>query len=183
MRLVADVRLRDKPAPIEPSFASSSSGDSSIASSAARAGATGARRIDGPYSLFESVTKYGLQLALVLPALEACDELSLVAEIRWGKQREPLASRITQKPARVARRAPNRGASRRDSATTWPPSSPRSRGASTHRVARASESDAILDLPGIGVCIPDLVFERAGKKRRVYFEALGFWSRDAVWKR
>ena len=26
--------------------------------------------IDGPYSLFESVTKYGLQLAMVLPALE-----------------------------------------------------------------------------------------------------------------
>ena len=29
--------------------------------------------IDGPFSLFESVTKYGLQLALVLPALEGCD--------------------------------------------------------------------------------------------------------------
>ena len=38
-----------------------------------------------------------------------------------------------------------------------------------------------LDLPGIGVCIPDLVFEKG--KRRVYLEVLGYWSRDAVWRR
>ncbi len=42
--------------------------------------------IDGPYSLFESVTKYGLELALLLPALEACDSVQLVADLRWGKK-------------------------------------------------------------------------------------------------
>jgi predicted nuclease of restriction endonuclease-like RecB superfamily len=35
--------------------------------------------IDGPFSLFESVTKYGLQLALVLPILDGCDSWRLEA--------------------------------------------------------------------------------------------------------
>ncbi len=132
--------------------------------------------IDGPYSLFESVTKYGLQLALVLPALEACDALSLRAEIRWGKQREALSfhhrstrSNRTEQGASAPRLREDIAAladAFRNLAGPW----------------SVSESDVVLDLPGIGVCIPDLVFERR-KKPRVYFEALGFWNRDAVWKR
>jgi predicted nuclease of restriction endonuclease-like RecB superfamily len=47
--------------------------------------------IDGPYSLFESVTKYGLELALLLPALEACEQVQLAADLRWGKKREKLS--------------------------------------------------------------------------------------------
>src|SRR5450755_2105726 len=47
--------------------------------------------IDGPYSLFESVTKYGLELALLLPALESCDSVKLSADLRWGKKREKLS--------------------------------------------------------------------------------------------
>ena len=35
----------------------------------------------------EASPKYGLELALVLPALEACDELELVAEVRWSDER------------------------------------------------------------------------------------------------
>ena len=38
-----------------------------------------------------------------------------------------------------------------------------------------------LNLPGVGVCIPDLVFSKGGLS--VLFEVMGFWSRDAVWKR
>src|SRR5690606_6849837 len=36
--------------------------------------------IDGPFSMFESVTKYGLQLALIFPELRRCDELRLSAK-------------------------------------------------------------------------------------------------------
>jgi predicted nuclease of restriction endonuclease-like RecB superfamily len=46
---------------------------------------------------------------------------------------------------------------------------------------RATPSDAILTLPGVGLCVPDLTFERDGKK--VHLEVMGYWSRDAVWKR
>jgi predicted nuclease of restriction endonuclease-like RecB superfamily len=136
--------------------------------------------IDGPYSMFESVTKYGLELALILPALEACDELSLRADVRWGKARESLVFRHeTSRDDRRARRAGGTDASRvRDDIaalveafdaldTPW----------------RASESTHLFDMPGLGICVPDLVFEHRFTRERVYFEALGYWSRDAAWQR
>jgi predicted nuclease of restriction endonuclease-like RecB superfamily len=141
--------------------------------------------IDGPFSLFESVTRYGLALALLLPALEECDKLALVAEIRWGQRREPLVFRhIVDRTSRAAEAAraingpvPASTGVRDDVAELM------AGFAALDTPWRAQESDEILDLPGIGVCIPDLVFSRPGKRERIYFEALGFWSRDAVWKR
>jgi predicted nuclease of restriction endonuclease-like RecB superfamily len=59
-------------------------------------------------------------------------------------------------------------------------------------VARFAERDGpwkpaptsdILDLPGVGLCVPDLVFEHGPSGARAYLEVLGFWSRDAVWRR
>ena len=43
----------------------------------------------------------------------------------------------------------------------------------------------MLDLPGAGLCVPDLAFSTGtGRRaRRVYFEVLGFWRREAVWRR
>ena len=130
--------------------------------------------IDGPFSLFESVTKYGLSLALVLPALEECDTLRLSADVRWGKAREPLSFRFecknlggrpgrSQLPDDV--QALLDAFNKLDSEWT---------GAAT---------DAIVDLPGIGVCVPDVVFEHRPSRLRVFLEVLGFWSRDAVFRR
>lgn len=129
--------------------------------------------IDGPFSLFESVTKYGLQLALVFPVLCACDELRLSAELRWGKLRKPLSFHYdhvlapTMADAEVA--LPDdvadlrRGLEKLDS--DW----------------RVLLNEDILDLPGIGLCVPDLKLLRGADT--AYVEVLGFWSRDAVWKR
>jgi predicted nuclease of restriction endonuclease-like RecB superfamily len=41
----------------------------------------------------------------------------------------------------------------------------------------------IVDLPGVGVCVPDLLLRRTSDGREVLLELLGFWSRDSVWKR
>jgi predicted nuclease of restriction endonuclease-like RecB superfamily len=133
--------------------------------------------IDGPFSLFESVTKYGLQLALVLPALEGCDRWRLEADIRWGKERTPLVFRLAGESTSAAAAPvplPDEVAalvrSFRSLDTPW----------------RVSANTQILDLPGVGLSIPDLVFERkaAGTPReRVYLEVMGYWSRAAVWKR
>jgi predicted nuclease of restriction endonuclease-like RecB superfamily len=133
--------------------------------------------IDGPYSMFESVTKYGLELALILPALENCDELSLRADIRWGKAREPLVFRHETSRGRTSDRSHAAPRLRDDVAalveafealdTPW----------------RASESTHLFDLPGLGICVPDLVFEHRFTRERVHFEALGYWSRDAAWQR
>ncbi|HEY6723953.1 MAG TPA: DUF790 family protein [Polyangiaceae bacterium] len=129
-------------------------------------------RLDGPFSLFESVTKYGLQLALMLPGLLECDELELEARLRWGKQRSPVSFKYSH---------------RGHAAGAAPPAL--SDDVERLRLAinekgggwRASACGDILDLPGLGVCIPDLVFENG--KRRVYLEVMGYWSRDAVWRR
>jgi uncharacterized protein len=132
--------------------------------------------IDGPFSLFEAVTKYGLQLALVLPALAQCDTWRLTADVRWGKEREPLVFRLagngssepfdaTPLPDEVAALVRSFGAL----GTSW----------------AVSPNAEILDLPGIGLSVPDLVFERGdgARRERIYLEVMGYWSRAAVWKR
>jgi hypothetical protein len=48
---------------------------------------------------------------------------------------------------------------------------------------QVSPSEAILALPGLGVCVPDLEFVHRDSGQRVFLEVLGFWSRAAVWKR
>ncbi len=44
--------------------------------------------LDGPLSLFAATQKYGLQLALFLPALLHCKAFDLKAEVRWGADRK-----------------------------------------------------------------------------------------------
>jgi predicted nuclease of restriction endonuclease-like RecB superfamily len=133
--------------------------------------------IDGPFSLFESVTKYGLQLALVLPALEACDGFRLEAEVRWGKERTPLVFRLTG------------GGAAAEVAPAAPPDEVQTLARTFAALGtdwRVSPSADILELPGIGLCVPDLVFERwrpGGVPDRVFLEVMGYWSRAAVWKR
>jgi predicted nuclease of restriction endonuclease-like RecB superfamily len=131
--------------------------------------------IDGPFSLFEQTTKYGLKLALALPAIMACETWDVTAELRWGKDRRPLRYHLRG------------GATAPDSA---PPTELPDEVSALLGELRAQESswlaspsDAILDLPGIGACVPDLEFVHRESGQRVYLEVLGFWSRAAVWKR
>lgn len=132
--------------------------------------------IDGPFSLFDSVTKYGLQLALVIPALDECGAWRLQADVRWGKERAPLLFHLAggalsgrAQPPRPPDEVRTLVTSFRSLETGW----------------EVSESTEILELPGVGLCIPDLVFERRSGDRldRVHLEVMGYWSRAAVWKR
>ena len=130
--------------------------------------------LDGPMSLFEQTTKYGLNLALALPAIMACDAWEVRADVRWGKDRRPVryhlrggressASNNASLPDEVATLL----ADLRQQESPW----------------QVSPSAAILALPGLGVCVPDLEFVHRGSGQRVFLEVLGFWSRAAVWKR
>lgn len=140
--------------------------------------------IDGPFSMFESVTKYGLRLALVLPALRTLETWSLTADVRWGKDRETLVFRMSSadgRPRSVVAPAPRLS----DEAQLLLD------GLETLRHAKgavqspwhAEVAGVLLDHPGLGVCIPDLVLRHRDGGMPVYVEVLGFWSRDAVWKR
>ena len=131
--------------------------------------------IDGPFSLFESMTKYGLQLALALPVLRECDAFSLDAEVRWGKERLPLGFKLAGKRAvgavatapRLADEVERLLADLAAEKSAW----------------KISPSSEILSLPGAGLCVPDLVFEHRKTGECLYLEVMGFWSRDAVWRR
>lgn len=156
--------------------------------------------IDGPFSLFESATKYGLQLALVLPALECCDVWSLEADVRWGKTREALVFKLASPtPNATSERAP------------WTEPALPTEVEELVKKLRALDSEwtvepnmEVLELPGVGLTVPDLVFEKkpaakksskaktskaktvagaADKPIRVYLEVMGYWSRAAVWQR
>lgn len=132
--------------------------------------------LDGPYSLFESVQKYGLRLAMFLPSLLACERFHLTAEVLWGKRRDRTTFTLTPDDGLVGRGFEAAGtqpdleafqAAFRRLESEW----------------RVATNDRIFALPGEVACIPDLVFESAETGEQVYLEAFGFWSRSAVWQR
>lgn len=129
--------------------------------------------VDGPFSLFEQVTAYGLKLALLVPALAACESWSLEAEVRWGKRREALTFKAAGGGGDEA--AP---AALPDDVTAL---------AEALRALRSpwevQEDAAILPLPGVGLCVPDLQLVHRKTGEVVFVELLGYWSRDAVWRR
>ncbi len=129
--------------------------------------------IDGPASLFSSTTKYGLQLALVLPAIRACDAWALDAEVRWGKDR-----------TRLHFRAEGHANSQREALALPEELSQlleRLRESSEKRGWSVEVADAIFTVPGLGELVPDLRLSK--RDHEVFVEILGHWSRDAVWKR
>jgi predicted nuclease of restriction endonuclease-like RecB superfamily len=130
--------------------------------------------IDGPYSLFDSVTKYGLQLALMLPSLLGAERIAIQADLRWGKSKSPVKFSLERHgpPADGADAAhqPDEVAALleafhnpRDGWTAQP-------------------ADTVLDLPGVGLCVPDVRFTHTSGTH-IFLEVLGYWSRDAVWQR
>lgn len=136
--------------------------------------------IDGPYSMFESVTKYGLRLALAMPAFRSLDSWSMVADVRWGKERVPLQFRLSSADGLADGRKdgdPLPGVSAEVTALRDGVN------ALADRRWSAETATTVLERPGFGICIPDLVLRRADLPAPVYVEVLGFWSRDAVWKR
>lgn len=132
--------------------------------------------LDGPFSLFDLGTRYGLKLALFLPTVLACASFRLVADVVWGKAREHALFELGPEAGLELRRPePPTGTPELDAfceafrhlASEW----------------SVAPSERIFALPGEVVCVPDLVFLSAETGEEVYLEAFGFWSRDAVWKR
>jgi hypothetical protein len=132
--------------------------------------------LDGPFSLFDSVQRYGFRLALFLPTVLACKSFHVRADVLWGKEREPFAFEIGPDDGLVPQ-AP-------EPTDTTPELevfvAAFKRLESAWKVRR---SDRIFALPGEIVCVPDLVFENRDTGEEVFLEVFGFWSRAAVWQR
>ncbi|MDF3069500.1 MAG: hypothetical protein K0R38_5101 [Polyangiaceae bacterium] len=134
--------------------------------------------IDGPLSLFGATTKYGLELSLSLPALLSCGQLRLKAELRWGKRREALTFEQTFPPLPSGSAVSGARSDVQELLESL----------AQHRGWEARLSEKLLDLAerGGGVLVPDLELSRprrGGAQDTVLVEVLGFWSRDAVFRR
>lgn len=133
--------------------------------------------IDGPSALFESTTRYGLQLAVALPSVLACAPERIEADLRWGKERLPLKYVIEAPSPLLAEARAIESALPDEVEAVFE----KLRGKDERFVT--SVADVLLDIPGVGLTVPDLTLREKKTKRVVHVEVLGHWSRDAVWKR
>jgi hypothetical protein len=147
--------------------------------------------LDGPASLFEASTRYGLELALVLPLLDELAEFELRADVRWGKEKQPLTFTMVGGFARAAAATPT---------AALPGSAPPAdAGANPSALSdelqrlveqlhaldrgwRAAPAEAMIALPGVGLVVPDLTLTHPDG-RVAHVEVMGHWSRAAVWRR
>jgi predicted nuclease of restriction endonuclease-like RecB superfamily len=130
--------------------------------------------LDGPFSLFQGGTRYGLQLGLALPAIAACDRWAIDADVLWGAQRSPVRFRLAGEAAAAAAAAPPLPDELAAFSTAF---------ARLGSAWRIDATPRVLDLPGAGLCVPDLAFVRDSDGAVVHLELLGYWSREAVWRR
>jgi len=130
--------------------------------------------IDGPFSLFASTTRYGFELAMLVPLLRECDHYELDAVVRWGANKDRVHYHSEGRCAGGA----------------MPPEALSPELAVLVERFRAqfddydvAPADTLVEVRGAGVLVPDLAFTHRETGEVVLFEMLGHWSRDAVWKR
>jgi predicted nuclease of restriction endonuclease-like RecB superfamily len=129
--------------------------------------------LDGPLSLFSATQKYGLQLALFLPAVLLCRDFELDAELRWGPQRRPKSFLLTPADGLVSHLV--------DSGTYVPPELRMfvelfRKKIDTWDIAEETEVFPL----GDGFWVPDFRLTHRATGRSVYLEVLGFWRRSSA---
>lgn len=132
-------------------------------------------RLDGPLSLFSSTNRYGLNLALFLPALLLCRRFELAADLRWGPGRKPkkfllgdrdgLVSHLTDQgmfqPPEIKLFADNF----RKRAKDW----------------EIHDESEVFPL-GTGFWVPDFRLVQISSGKVVHLEILGFWRKASAIK-
>lgn len=141
--------------------------------------------IEGPFSMFDAVTKYGLKLAMLLPALDECTSYELEADVRWGKAREAMTFRRKGGVGAASASTAAAGQGGGDGPGALPDDvAALVKGfKALPTLWRVAPSTALLALEGVGLCVPDLEFEHRGTGEKIFLEVMGFWSREAVWRR
>jgi predicted nuclease of restriction endonuclease-like RecB superfamily len=129
--------------------------------------------LDGPLSLFSATQKYGLQLALFLPAVLLCRDFEVNAELAWGPQRKPKTFLLTPADGLVSYLT--------DSGTYVPPELGMfvelfRKKADGWDIAEETEVFPL----GDGFWVPDFRLTHRATGRSVYLEVLGFWRRSSA---
>jgi predicted nuclease of restriction endonuclease-like RecB superfamily len=129
--------------------------------------------LDGPLSLFAATQKYGLQLALFLPALLLCRDFDLKAELRWGPQRKSKTFTLSSQEGLVSHYP--------DTGMYVPPELAMFAELFRKKVAAWEISDEtdVIRL-GDGFWVPDFRLMHQATGRVVLLEVLGFWRRASV---
>lgn len=131
-------------------------------------------QIDGPLSLFSATNKYGLQMALFLPALLLCADFRLDAELRWGPKREPRWFHLEANDGLV---------SHYQDTGTYVPAELTAFLDRFRQVApgwEVSEATEVVALGKEGVWVPDYKFTHKVTGTDVLVEVLGFWKRSSL---
>jgi predicted nuclease of restriction endonuclease-like RecB superfamily len=130
--------------------------------------------IDGPLSLFTATTKYGLQMALFLPALLHCDHFRLDAELRWGSRREPRSFHVDASTGLLTHQL--------DSGLYVPAEIPAfvERFRQIAPAWELSECTEVLELGRDGVWVPDYRAVHKATRTEVFVEVVGFWKRSSL---
>lgn len=127
--------------------------------------------IDGPLSLLKSTSKYGVQMAMFLPALLLCDGWSLEADLAWGPSRQrrtfllddscELVSHYKAQGVYITEEQRHFERSFEALGSPW----------------ALSRDTELIDLGGRDVLVPDLVFKHRDDGRTALMEIVGFWRR------
>jgi uncharacterized protein len=128
-------------------------------------------KLDGPLSLFSATQKYGLQLALFLPAVLRCRHFELHAELRWGPQRLAKVFELTSAEGLEPHDA--------DRGVHVPPELAMFVELFRKRIDdwEISEETDLLPL-GTGFWVPDYRLLHKASGKAVYLDVLGFWRRS-----
>ncbi|NUN15343.1 MAG: DUF790 family protein [Myxococcales bacterium] len=129
--------------------------------------------LDGPLSLFQGNTRYGLQMANFLPVLLLAENWKLEAKVKWGDNDK--AARFCLSPEQGLRsHYADRGSWQSEEEVLL-----RQKLASVSGPWTLSERSEVLSLKGGDVAIPDLtlVHQDGGL---VWVELLGFWRKASL---
>jgi predicted nuclease of restriction endonuclease-like RecB superfamily len=131
--------------------------------------------LDGPLSLFSATHKYGLQLALFLPAVLLCRDFELRAELRWGAQRQPRTFLLSSADGLVSHH--------HDTGTYVPPELGMFVELFRKRIEAwdIQEESEVFPL-GDGFWVPDFRLVHRATGQAVLLEVLGFWRRASAEK-
>ena len=129
--------------------------------------------IDGPISLFQASQKYGLQMAMFLPAMLHCNGWELEAQLYWGYSKKLCYFRLNWQTGLYSH-YPDTGVYRPPELEFF-----------QERFTRL-ESDWQIDERcffleiGEQICIPDYIFTHRKNSTVVYLEIFGFWHKAAL---